>query len=336
MKKNLINHPSIILIIGQRRSGKSVLGYGICEKFHEEREIPIYVVSLPKEKHHLLPDWLIPIDDIEELPENCLAIIDEGSLKYHAYKWNKKETEVMDRIISVSGQKKQTIIFILHHTTKFAVNLLREINLLLIKKPALLQSRLERSSLRKIIEEAEKEFKKLPRDEIKKNTYVISEDFTGFIRNKLPKFWSEDLSEAWSGIALNEEEKEETPEKMKPFKIENGLKLWFLPKDQEQILHILSENSTVDGELSSLGVICTGKKCHYDFDLKLIGDKYRIMGKVDIADSIECLENSKINYFIDVESAYELKLEDVDLKPYVRQKQVKKDELEEFADKVEL
>ena len=84
----ILTHPSVILIIGRRRSGKSVLGYHICEKFHKEQpKLKVFSVCLPKEKRHLLPDWIIPIDNIEELPDNCVAIIDEGAMKYHSHKW---------------------------------------------------------------------------------------------------------------------------------------------------------------------------------------------------------------------------------------------------------
>ena len=335
---DIIHHPSVVLVIGRRRSGKSVLAYGIGEKFHTDH-VSVYVVSLPKEKHHLLPDWLHPVDDIENVPENSLAIVDEGSLKYHAHKWQKKETEVMDRIISVSGQKKQTIIFVLHHTTKFAINLLREIDTFLIKQPALLQSRLERSTLRKIIEEAEKEFKKLPKNEIKKNTYVISDNFTGFIRNKLPSFWSEELSEAWAGIKLNKETPDDVPLTVnsKPHTIDSGLKLWFLPIDKERVLHILSRNSTIDGELSSLGVQCSAGKCYYSFDLRMKDMKYHVSNnKFDLEKSIKEFETKNIKIFVDITSSFPLNLDDVDLRPYIKEKQNKKNELEEYADKVEL
>ena len=200
-------HPIVMLIIGRRRFGKSALGFYMLEKFHKNQsELKIFVVSLPKEKHRLLPNWIQPVDNVEELPENCVALIDEAALKYHAHKWQKKETEVMDQMISFSGQRRQTLIFITHSMRKFAVTLLIDINVILCKKPSLLHSKLERSEFRKLIEIVDREFDKLPEDKVKKATYVISDDYQGFIYNPLPSFWSEQLSEAYATNRNNQKE----------------------------------------------------------------------------------------------------------------------------------
>lgn len=201
------SHPIVALIIGMRRFGKSALGFFMLEKFHKNQpSLKIFVVSLPKEKHRLLPSWIQTVENVEELPENCVALIDEGALKYHAHKWQKKETEVMDRMISFSGQRRQTFIFITHTMRKFAVTLLMDINVLLCKKPSLLHSKLERSEFRKLIEVVDREFNKLPEGKVKKATYVISDDYQGFIYNPLPSFWSERLSEAYAVNRNNQEE----------------------------------------------------------------------------------------------------------------------------------
>jgi len=334
----IIFHPSVILIIGRRRYGKSALGYYIEEKFHKEQpELKIFVVSLPKEKHHLLPDWIIPVDTVEELPDNCVALIDEGALRYHAYKWGQKETIVMDRMISISGQKGQTFIFITHTMRKFAITLLLDIDILLCKKPSLLHSKLERSEVRKLIDEVSRAFNKLPRDEVKKNTYVISDDFKGFIRNKLPDFWSEDLSKSYAGIPLNnKKEKQEKEEEIMPLRIDSGLKLWFKNQDKGRILQILSKNSTIDGVLSELGIQCAAGKCFYSFDLKRFGDKYRLSSdKFDLETSFKEFGEKKIPVIVDTESCgFPV---DVVLKAWETEKEIKKDELvEEYAKGLEL
>lgn len=333
IKKNIIQHPSIILIIGRRRYGKSVLGYHIIEKFHNERDLPTYVVSLPKEKHSLLPDWITPVDTVEGLPDNCVALIDEGALKYHAYMWGAKETVVMDRMISISGQKGQTFIFITHTMRKFAVTLLLDIDILLCKKPSLLHSKLERSEVRKLVEEVSREFDKLPRDEVKKNTYVISDDFKGFIRNGLPSFWSEDLSKSYAGISINDKKEEKTEEKViKPRFIEGGLKLWFKEEDKERVLHILSRG--IDGDLSPMGVQCSADKCYYPFDLKLYNGKY--MPTFDLENGLESFEEEDISVVIDVETTYPLDMDDIILKVIKTGIKKEKDNLADYAKKLKL
>ncbi len=92
-KKNIIQHPSVILIIGGRGKGKSALGHNLVERFHKERKIHVYMLILPqlrKKLKKLLPKWINLIEDIQKAPENCLILCDEAALKYHCHKWQKK------------------------------------------------------------------------------------------------------------------------------------------------------------------------------------------------------------------------------------------------------
>lgn len=239
----------------------------------------------------------------------------------------------MDSIISVSRQRKQTIIFITHTMRKFAVTLLLDIDILLCKKPSLLHSKLERSEVRKLVEEVSTEFRKLPKDEVKKNTYVITESYTGFIRNNLCSYWSEELSEAFAGISINgkKEEKEmEEEEVVLPSRIESGLKLWFNRKNMKKVLRILSKNSKIDGVLSEMGVQCANGKCFYTFDLKRVGDKYTLPNdKFDLEKSFKEFEEKEISVVVDTESSgFPV---EVVFKPVSEKKQEKKDKIEEYA-----
>lgn len=327
----IISHPSVILIIGRRRFGKSALGYHILEKIHiDHSKLSIYVVSLPKEKHHLLPDWITPVEDVEEIPDNSIALIDEGAMKYHAHKWHKKETEVMDRMISISGQRHQTFIFITHTLRKFAVTLLLDINVLLVKKPSLLQMKLERSEFRKLIEEIDREFNKIPKEDMKKSVYVVSDDYKGFIRNPLPSFWSEDLSEAYAGININgkKEEEPDEEEQFLPFRIDGGLKIWFKKDNKEEIMEALG--------LSPEGSTEIGDKLYYPFDLKRKGKKYYLT-RPEYADTISGLYDENL-IVIDVETSdFPLSLEDIVLKTIgTDKKEKKKNIVEDYAKKVKL
>ena len=310
----------------------------VLEKFHIDKpELKIFIVYFPKEKQHLLPTWITPIDDAEDLPDNCIALFDESALAFHAHKWHKKETEIMDMMISISGQKHQTFIFVTHTMRKFAVTLLLDINVLLVKKPSLLHSKLERNEFRKLIEKIDREFDKLPKEDVKRSTYVVSEDFEGFITNNLPSFWNDELSEAYAGVSIKKKE-EQVEEIALPYKIESGLKVWFKESDIERVLHILSKNSTIDGVLSELGVQCAGGNCYYSFDLKKGRDDkyYLINDRFDIEKSMKELADEKISFVVDVESAYPLTKEDVMFKIEEKKALETKNNLEEYGKKVKL
>jgi len=339
---DIIKHPSVILIIGGRGKGKSALGHQTAERFHDIRNVSVYMLILPRLREKLktlLPEWVNLIEDIQDAPENCLILCDEAALKFHAHKWQKKETEIMENIISISRQRKQTIIFITHITRKFSITLL-DIDLLICKQPGLFHTLIERGGFKKLVEKAEEEFRKLPKEEVKKCNYVFSEDFTGFIRTGLCSYWSEELSEAFAGIDINGDEKTDTKTEeteVKPVRIDSGLKIWFYPKDKEKVLQILSKNSTIDGELSPLGIICSADKCFYPIDLKLVKGKYMPSSKrLNLEDGIRELEKEHISILVDIETSYPLNMDDIMLTIETDEKEKEKDVLEEFAKKIKL
>ena len=287
----------------------------------------------------LLPDWYNLIEDIEEAPENCLILVDEAALRFHAHKWQKKETEIMENIISISRHRKQTIIFITHITRKFSITLL-DIDLLICKQPGLFHTMIERGGFKKLVEKAEAEFRKLPKEEVKKCNYVFSEDFKGFIRTGLCSYWSEELSEAFAGIPLGEKKIEEETEDVveRPIFIYEGLKIWFKPEDKKKVLHIISKNSTIDGELDEYGVLCSADKCYYPFDLKMVSGKYMLSNKlINLEDGIKELEGKKISIRVDIETEFPLNTEDVILTQKAEEeKEKKKNDVEKFAENLSL
>ena len=236
----------------------------------------------------------------------------------------------MDIIISISGQSHQTIIFITHTLRKFAVTLLIDINVLLVKKPSLLQMKLERSQFRKLIEEIDREFSKIPKEDMKKSVYVVSDEYKGFIRNPLPSFWSEELSEAYAGVSVNGKKEEETVEEEQivlPSRIEGGLKIWFKAENMGKVLEKL-------GGLAKEGVLVFDEKRCYPFDLKRVNKKFHLT-RPEFADAISELYDENL-IVIDVESCgVPICLEDVVLKVIQKEKE-KKDEMKEYAEKVDL
>lgn len=208
----IIELPGVALLRGRRRHGKTALGFFLLWLFHEKRELTPCVVNFPKEKRHLLPDFIRNIDDLDDIPNDSIVLFDEVSMKYYADKYKTSEKEVLDSLINISGQKNQIIIFISHHSAKILKAIVREIDMQLFKKPSEMHAKMERGEIRIFTKEALEAFEKikdLSEHEIKSHTYVITEDFNGFITNPLPEFWNDEISVAWSDVKL--EVKKESP-----------------------------------------------------------------------------------------------------------------------------
>ena len=230
----LIPPMGIALILGSEGSGKSNLGYGILESLKDSgRELVVY--GLPLEKSVYLPDW-IKVCTTLDFPEGSIVLADEAYISWHSRGSMSAANKFMDLFSSLVRQKDILAIYISQFSRKLDIGLVSAPRVLLIKQPSLLQTRLDRSELRPILTDAATAFKNLeiassvkrpPRQviEIKKRmselgadtavnprclvaTYVISDRFEGLIdiSNTSPSFWSEELSKAWKGVSLIEEQ----------------------------------------------------------------------------------------------------------------------------------
>ncbi|KKN21319.1 hypothetical protein LCGC14_0926610 [marine sediment metagenome] len=200
---DIIPVPSVVLLRGRRRWGKTALGCFLLWLFFNQKHMTPYIVNFPKNKRKLLPKWIKTINDLNKLPKGCIAMMDEVSLKWAAQKYNLSEKEIIDQLISISGQKDQIIIIISHHAAKILLSMVREVDVQLFKLPSKMHSKLERSEIRVFTKEALEAFENLhvSKEEKKAYTYVITDDIDGeMLTNPLPEFWSEELSKAWGDL----------------------------------------------------------------------------------------------------------------------------------------
>lgn len=202
MKWNdIITFPSTFIIIGRRGAGKTGLGYYLLESLSKHYKINPCVMGLPREKVHLLSSKIMPIFDLDEMMDDSITFIDEASMLFHAREYRKAINKLMDKIIAISRQKRQIIIFASHHTRKIDVNIITDLDGFVFKEPSELHIKFERKEIKNFTEEAFEFFKKVQGNK-KKYSYVYSRNYTGEMINPLASFWSEALSNAFGGISV--------------------------------------------------------------------------------------------------------------------------------------
>ncbi len=91
----LVQHPSIVIILGKRGSGKSVLGYRLLELLRWAASP--YVIGLPKEARKYLPDWIGMSATLEDVPPKSIVLIDEAYIPYHARSSMATEAKTMSQ-----------------------------------------------------------------------------------------------------------------------------------------------------------------------------------------------------------------------------------------------
>jgi hypothetical protein len=197
----IVEPQSMNLIAGAKRTGKSVLAYWLMEQLHKKYGLNAYVYGLPEAKWHLLPEFTDPLTTLD-LPEDSIIIFDEAYREFHSRTPMGADNKQIDTIAGLVGQKNIVALYITQMTRKLDVGIVGACDSIMWKKPSLLQMKFEREQFRREVDSIYHKFKKLEDDSIKMSTYVISEDFEGFLVNPVPDWWSEELSTAYKGVPL--------------------------------------------------------------------------------------------------------------------------------------
>jgi hypothetical protein len=193
-----IIHPSLVLILGKRGSGKSALAYYLIE-IHRYGLKP-YVVGIPQSKQHLLPEWVCVASSLEEVPFGAIVIVDEAYLLYHARGSTTQESKEMAKIINLSRQKGQTIIFVTQESRSIDKNIASSANVIIFKEPGILQSEFERPELNHLAKKAVEAFAPINGNK-QQWSYLYAPDtnYSGLIKNELPSFWKPELGRMFAG-----------------------------------------------------------------------------------------------------------------------------------------
>jgi len=193
----LIRHPSIVLILGKRGSGKSALGYRLLE--HLRYTASPYVVAMSKEARKLLPDWIGMAVGLGDIPPKSVVVVDEAYISYHARSSMAAEAKSMSQLVNLSRQREQTLIFVSPEARQVDKNIASSANVVIFKDLGIFQLEFDRRELNKIATNAQQAFTTITTDR-RKWAYVYSpdSDFMGLVESSLPTFWSEKLSHVFA------------------------------------------------------------------------------------------------------------------------------------------
>jgi hypothetical protein len=187
--KKVIRGSLIILIVGKRGSGKTSLGMKFLEIFHSVTKRKCYALGFEKTK---LPFWIKKAVDVDGIPNNSIALFDEGAIMFSARESMKNINKELSKVMAIARHKNLTLILITQNSAMIELNVLRLADTLLLKEPSLLQSRFERKSLVDIFVKVKPEFEKLK--DKNSHVYVWDDEFQGMLRYDLPEFWTEKIS----------------------------------------------------------------------------------------------------------------------------------------------
>ena len=191
--KEIIELPSVNVIMGFRRRGKSALGFYLTEELGNHYGLKKVVFGFPPHEKQLLPEEYIITSDIESIPSHSVVLVDEVFLFAHSRRSMKNANILFDKLTAMSGKQKQIIIYITHHSRKMDRNLILDTDNLIYKKPSKLQIEMERPEIKPFSRKAYDYLK----DRGKEWSYLFSfvNDVESLMRNPLPFYWREEISD---------------------------------------------------------------------------------------------------------------------------------------------
>ena len=136
------------------------------------------------------------VASLEDVPPKSIVLVDEAYMPYHARSSMAAKSKAMSQLLNLSRQREQTLIFVTQESRQVDPNITSSANVIIFKKPGILQAEFDRPGLTKIASNAQEAFTTISAGDEKKQSYVYApdSDFTGLVENSLPTFWTQKLS----------------------------------------------------------------------------------------------------------------------------------------------
>ena len=134
--RDVLVTPPVALVLGKRGSGKTALAYRLLELFRYR--LTPDVVGAPAQAAKLLPDWIGTVPSLEDLPPDCIALVDEAYLHYHSRRSMAKESADMSQQLNLSRQRNQTLIFVSQEARQVDRNIASSASVVIFKEMGML------------------------------------------------------------------------------------------------------------------------------------------------------------------------------------------------------
>jgi len=194
----LAPHPSVIVIVGPRNSGKSHLGQRLLDQ-RRVRSAP-YVLG-PSSLRRLLPKEIGVVQRLEDVPHGAAVLIDEAYIAFGARISMTAAGRIIGQMVNLSRQRGWSLIFVTQDSRQLDVNVISQADVIAIKGVSEIGREYERRELRPFTERARPAFATIQGDQ-RPWTWVHSEKtgFSGLVRHEPASYWREALSNAFAGV----------------------------------------------------------------------------------------------------------------------------------------
>jgi len=213
---NNIPSNGLVVIEGQRGEGKTSLAWYIAElKRVSKKGKRVIAFGMPVQARKALPKWITHMNTLEEVStaKPSIVIIDEAAFTANSRRAMQESNIEWLQLIAICRHKDHLLIFVSQHNRQLDVQILADADLVIMKRPSLLHLRFTRPEFKPELEQAYEQFQAIKGD-TRKFAYVVDyhNGNAKMLKCKLPKFWSERISKAYSEMAIGLDTKPVLPE----------------------------------------------------------------------------------------------------------------------------
>jgi hypothetical protein len=213
---NNIPSNGLVVVEGQRGEGKTSLAWYIAElKRVSKKGKRVIAFGMPVQARKALPKWITHMNTLEEVStaKPSIVIIDEAAFTANSRRAMQESNIEWLQLIAICRHKDHLLIFVSQHNRQLDVQILADADLVIMKRPSLLHLRFTRPEFKPELEQAYEQFQAIKGD-TRKFAYVVDyhNGNAKMLKCKLPKFWSERISKAYSEMAIGLDTKPVLPE----------------------------------------------------------------------------------------------------------------------------
>lgn len=168
---------AVVLILGRRESGKTVLAQRIAEVIGR----PTYCVSPEQAPPHWIKE--LQLEQLaEQPPPYSTVILDDLPVYASQHSYTDPYVRILEQLIPVVRHRRKLILVFCSQSSSLSDRYVMDADAIFLKSPNILFSDMERPSVVKLYKRALPAFSKMSEMQLKRHAYLVSQDEEMLVR----------------------------------------------------------------------------------------------------------------------------------------------------------
>ena len=198
----------VLLITGFRGEGKTALSWWLVDTLRQVKGYPRQVVAygLHPDALAALPKWArnsaSSPAEVSALTKPSMIVVDEAVFSANARRSMSEENVDWMKLFAIVRHKGHLLIFIAQTSRQVDIQLIDQADLILMKKPSMMQVKTARTELKAQVKEALALLHQKRNSKDWVYVYDPKTDAGKLLPSAMPMWWTDKLSKAYSAVTL--------------------------------------------------------------------------------------------------------------------------------------